>query len=156
MQKSNTETLVPTARTSDLATTQVKDEVLVYDEQRHHIHNLNQVAATVWRFCDGQRTVRDVALITSIDEDAVRIALRKLEDANLLDGSLSTEMRGDAQSRRAFMKRAAIAGAVALPTIVSITAPQAAAASSHGATGDPCSSGSDCISGICTLMGICL
>jgi hypothetical protein len=127
---------------------------LVYDKQCHHIHHLNATAAAIWRLCDGERTVCDLALHASIDEEAVRLALRKCEDARLLDGPLSTEMRGT-QSRRAFLRKAAVVGAVALPTIVSISAPSAAAASSHppGTIGDPCTSGSDCASGNCTSLG---
>lgn len=47
-------------------------------------------------------------------------ALRQLAAANLLDGALSPELRGTTHSRRAMLKRAAIAGAV--PAIVSVTA----------------------------------
>jgi hypothetical protein len=116
---------VPAARVSDLVINDVHGEVLVYDKQCHHIHHLNATAAAIWRLCDGERTVRDLALHASIDEEAVRLALRKCEDARLLDGPLSTEMRGT-QSRRTFLRKTAVAGAIALPAIVSISAPTAA------------------------------
>jgi len=122
---------VPGARRENLVTTEVKDEVLVYDKERHHIHHLSQTAAAVWRLCDGQRTVSDVAQATGIEEDAVHMALHKLKDANLLDGALAPDMRGN-QSRRSLMKKVGIA---AVPAIVSITAPSAANASSHPCTG---------------------
>jgi len=118
---------VPGARRENLVTTEVKEEVLVYDEERHHIHHLNQTAAAVWRLCNGQRTVSDIAQVTGIEEDAVRITLHKLDQANLLNGALATDMRGN-QSRRSFMKKVGIA---AVPAIVSVTAPSAAVASSH-------------------------
>lgn len=124
---------VPAARSTDLVTTASKDEVLVYDQERHHIHHLNATTTTVWTLCDGQRTVSELAQAASVDEDAVRLALRKLEDANLLDGTLSTDMRGKVQSRRAFMKKAALAG-VAVPMIASVSAPAASAQTS----GTPC------------------
>ncbi len=121
---------VPAARTIDLVTTESKDEVLVYDQAVHHIHHLNATAAKVWRLCDGERTVSEIAAEAGIAEDAVKLALRTLEDAQLLDAPLATTMRGT-QSRRAFMKKAAIAGQI--PAIVSITAPiSAAAAGEHG------------------------
>ena len=121
---------VPAARTAHLVTTQSKDEFLVYDQQRHHIHHLNPTAAAIWWFCDGTRTVSDLARAAAVDEESVRIALRKLDDAHLLDGPLSTEIRGVTQSRRTFMRKAAVAGAVAVPVVVSMSAPPAAAAQS--------------------------
>ena len=126
MQLRHTDDLkVPAARMVDLVTTESKDEVLVYDQAVHHIHHLNAVAATVWRLCDGERTVSEIAAEAGIAADAVTLALRTLEGAQLLDGPLATAMRGT-HSRRAFMKKAAIAG-VAVPAIVSTSAPSASA-----------------------------
>jgi hypothetical protein len=121
-------TTVPAMRTHDLVTTTSKDEVLVYDQAAHHIHHLNAPAAQVWYLCDGVRTVADLAIETGLTQDAVKLALRTLEEAKLLDGPLASDLRGT-QSRRAFMKKAAIAGAV--PAIISVSAPIAAAATSH-------------------------
>lgn len=136
---------VPAARRDGLVMTELKGEVVVYDEDRHHIHQLNVTAAAVWRLCDGQRTVADVARAAALDEEAVRMALRQLDDADLLASPLTTAMRGPGQSRRAFMKKAAVAGAMAVPAIVSVSAPHAAAASS---TCNPCG-----IAGRITLCG---
>lgn len=143
---------VPAARMVDLVTTESKDEVLVYDQAVHHIHHLNATASAVWKLCDGKRTVRDIAEATSIDEEAVRLALRKLEEANLLEGDLAMTMRGT-HSRRAFMRRAVVAGAISVPVIVSITAPAAAnhtsgCALKHG--GETCQNKHDCCSNVCT------
>lgn len=82
----------------------------------------------MWRLCDGERTVREIAAEAGIAEDPAKRALRTLEDAQLLDAPLATVMRG-MQSRRRFMKKAGIA---AIPAIVSITAPIAKAAASPG------------------------
>lgn len=125
MQLRDSAIQVPAARTVDLVTTESKDEALVYDLTAHHIHHLNATATKVWRLCDGERMVGEIAAESGLAEDAVKLALRTLEDAKLLDGPLKTTMRG-AQSRRAFMKKAAIAG-VSVPAIVSITASSAAA-----------------------------
>ena len=133
---------VPAARTIDLVTTESKDEVLVYDQAVHHIHHLNASAAMVWRLCDGERTVSEIAAEAGIAEDAVKLALRTLEDAQLLDGPLATTIRGT-QSRRAFMKKAAIAGA-AVPVVISVSAPSASAAKSG-----ECDNADDCV----TLYG---
>jgi hypothetical protein len=161
---STAEFTVPAARVENLVTTTSKDEVLVYDQDRHHIHHLNPTAAAVWSLCNGRRTVTEVAQAAGVDEEAVRLALRKLEDANLLDGTLEAGVRGTTQSRRSFMKKAAVAGAIAVPAIVSISAPHAAAAQSvPTCTGgvtcvkpsrtDPGNVGSKCCVG--TVAGTC-
>jgi hypothetical protein len=111
-----------------LVTSEVGDEVLVYDQDSNHIHRLNETSAAVWRLCDGRRSVTDIALAAGMTDDTVRIALAKLADSNLLDGPLPIELRLTGQSRRKLLKRAVLAGAGA--TIVSVTAPIAAAAQS--------------------------
>jgi hypothetical protein len=40
---------------------ELPDETLVYDLQRNRAHCLNRTAALVWRHCDGQATVADLA-----------------------------------------------------------------------------------------------
>ena len=136
--------IVPAARVENLIITESKDEVLVYDTAQHHIHHLNQTSAVVWRLCDGRRSVADLVreaqlkVDGTVNEDAVRLALAKLEDAELLEGALVSSLRGVGQSRRTLLKRAAVAGAVAVPAIVSMSAPAAAATGSGGDCGDPC------------------
>lgn len=127
-------TRVPAARFENLVMTEAEREVLVYDQSSHHMHHLNQTSATIWRLCDGQRTVADLTLETraelgaDVTDDMVVVAVAKLADANLLDGALASELRGSTQSRRSFMRKAAVAGAVAIPTIVSTTVPSRAGA----------------------------
>jgi hypothetical protein len=145
---------VPAARVENLVTTTSRDEVLVYDQDRHHIHHLNPTAAAVWSLCNGRRTVSEVARAAAIDEDAVRLALRKLDDAKLFDGPLEAGVRGTTQSRRSFMKKAAVAG-VAVPMIASISAPAASAQTSSGTCSPgsmPCSNGSAATT-CCTSAG---
>lgn len=157
MQLRDTALTVPAARTIDLVTTESKDEVLVYDQAVHHIHHLNATAAKVWRLCNGERTVSEIALEAGIAEDAVKLALRTLEDAQLLDAPLATTMRGT-QSRRSFMKKAAVAG-VAVPAIISISAPSASAGQScpGGCLNDKdCSTGYYCQQQSGGACGTCL
>lgn len=125
---------VPAARVDGLIVTGSKNEVLVYDTGSHHIHHLNQFAAAVWNLCDGNRTVTDLARQVQPEVDgvvtpeSVRLALARLGAANLLAGEMNMVPRDTAQSRRAFLRRSAIAGAVTFPVIVSISAPQSAGA----------------------------
>src|SRR5687767_14331341 len=118
----------PSARVVNLVTTGSGDDVLVYDRLTHHIHHLNATAATVWQLCDGQHSVAELAFSAGTTEEVVWIALTKLADAKLLDRAVTPEVGGgpSSHSRRAFMKQAAIAG-VAVPVIVSVSAPRAAA-----------------------------
>ncbi len=137
---------VPAARIDGLVVTESRDEVLVYDTAQHHIHHLNQTSAIVWRLCDGRRTVADLVREAQVKdsgkvtEDSVRLALTKLADAKLLDGPLAASMQGARHTRRTLLKRAAVAGAVAVPAIVSMSAPAAAGAISGLDCGETCDS----------------
>lgn len=150
---------VPAARVENLIITESKDEVLVYDTAQHHIHHLNQTSAVVWRLCDGRRSVADLVreaqpkVDGTVTEDAVRLALAKLEDAELLEGALVSSMRGVGQSRRNLLKRAAVAGVMAVPAIVSMSAPSAAQGGSNNNCGVFCTANSGCNQGICPQCG---
>ena len=52
---------VPAARFEHIVVNAVGGEVLVYDRASNQIHHLNESSATVWRLCDGERTVADIA-----------------------------------------------------------------------------------------------
>lgn len=156
---------VPAARVTGLVVTEASDEVLVYDTERHHIHHLNQVTAVIWRSLEEAGTVSEVTRVTSmtlgspVDEATVRLALTTLADAELLDGDLAPDVRVAGQSRRRFLKKAAIAGA-AVPIIASMTAPSALASQSCPTSGGnrpngcPCSGNGNCASGNCSA-GTC-
>jgi hypothetical protein len=145
------------ARRDHLVMSQVGDEVLVYDETTHAIHRLNPTSHLVWSTCDGTRTlpaIRQVAreaIGAEVSEDVVRLALGQLAAAELLDGTLPAEMREPGQSRRVMLRRLAIAGGVALPVLVSVSAPTAAVAgfSLCTPTHDICVSGVPCCAGPC-------
>src|SRR4029077_15649230 len=81
----------PRARTSRLMARALGDELLVYDLERHKAYCLNQVAMQVFRHCDGETTIPDMALRIGnalgmpVDKQAVRLGLVRLEKAHLLD-----------------------------------------------------------------------
>ena len=52
---------LPRMREQGLVVDDLPDEVLVYDLDRHQAHCLNRTAALVWRHCDGQTTVKEIA-----------------------------------------------------------------------------------------------
>lgn len=120
--------LLPTMRTNGIIMTEAGNDVLVYDSDTHALHTLNQVVVSVWNACDGQQTLASLATVTGLDTDTVQQALAQLAAANLLDGALPEAIK-PAQSRRAFMKKAAVASAV--PVLVSVSAPMATSAASR-------------------------
>ena len=52
---------IPQARDEGLVIQELPDEVLVYDLDRHRSHCLNHTASAVWRLCDGQKSVSEIA-----------------------------------------------------------------------------------------------
>lgn len=121
---------LPAARSTDLVTTRTADSLLVYDQIRHELHTLNPTAATIWEMLDGQRTASDVLIAARADlgsdlslED-VQLALAALAESNLLAEPVEPDTFTGGGSRRRFLKQA---GLVAVPAIVSVTAPMAAA-----------------------------
>src|SRR2546427_1350322 len=88
------ESVEPRARANQLVTRDVGDELLVYDLERHKAYCLNQVAMQVFRHCDGETTIPDMALRIGnalgmpVDEQAVHLGLLRLEKAHLLENPL--------------------------------------------------------------------
>ena len=159
-----TEQLTPRARQEELVVRELPDEMLVYDLERHEAHCLNRTAALVWKKCDGKTTLLEITeslakeLNATVDERIVILALDQLTKFHLLDKAetqplgLPSEMMR--MSRREMMRTLGTAAAVALPLIVSISAPTAAQAASC-VPGPSCTPGGlPCCVGTCTA-GIC-
>jgi hypothetical protein len=153
----------PKARKEGLLVRDLGDEVVVYDLESHRGHCLNRTAALVWRACDGRRTVAAIAaqlgheLGVPTDQDLVRLALRKLRDARLLD---SGTLKAATLTRRDLARR--IGQAALLPVVISLLAPRPSEAATcdcappsqtcvcgSGDNGKSCWNGSDCSSFIC-------
>jgi hypothetical protein len=141
----------------------------VYDERNDHAHCLNRAAAIVWEHSDGATTVDEIAGLLSRelgiprDADVVRLALRKLDEARLLD-SVPKHDSASQVSRRELTRRLGLAAAmaVALPLVTSIIAPtplMAASCVPHNGVcgnnqgqgqGTPCCAGFQCNNNRCT------
>ena len=125
----------PVARTEGLIVEELDGDLVIYDTERNKAHALNPLAARIWKHCDGERTVTDLAGLFAADtsDDAVVNCLSQLVRLHLLNsGSLGT---GDGMvlSRRHLLRKVAIgaaAAAVVLPMVTSIVAPSAQAAAS--------------------------
>ena len=150
----------PCARTESLVVEELDGELLVYDLDRDKAHALNGPAATVWRHCDGVRTVADLGRLLAGDEgveqgtELARNALVQLSRRHLLIEPFEDDQY---VNRRDLMRKVAMAGALvlAVPVVKSIVAPTAAQAATCYPTGVLCSSSAQCCSGVC-LAGVCV
>lgn len=157
----------PRARKTDLVTREVLDEILVYDLKRHKAHCLNQTAALIWRQCDGEKTVTEIARLieqdvnSTVDEATVWLAVEQLGKSNLLE---ECELRSTGRvrlSRRDLIRRLGQGATLALPLVTSIISPLAIRAASciaTGKTGDcTAAGGNNCCSTCCNnTTDICL
>jgi hypothetical protein len=152
----------PQARKDNLFIREMESgEAVVYDGDRKRAHCLNPTVATVWRHCDGNTSIADLAGVLSrkagvpADESLVWLSLGELTRAHLVD------VPGDGPFLRTMTRRRAVAqlgtgaAAVALPLIISIAAPKPAAAASCLQSGAACTVGSQCCSGFCLPNWTC-
>jgi hypothetical protein len=117
--------LLPRARQDGLLEEAVGEELLLYDQESHIAHCLSPIAAYVWRHCDGERDLTDLAALAGASEDLVADALRELREKDLLDAE-PTPIEGTVpgESRREAIVRVGRYGvaAAAVPLVVSATA----------------------------------
>jgi Coenzyme PQQ synthesis protein D (PqqD)/UPF0506 len=130
-------------------------ELLVYDLERNIVRRLNRAAAAIWKQCDGQKNVAEIARAVGpefegrVDENVVLLALRRFGRTHLLAGPAPQEKRARKASRREWIKGIGIA---AVPLVTSMVVPTAAQAASCLPLGSLCSSNSQCCSGKCILV----
>ncbi len=130
--------MLPEARRAGLITEELPEEILVYDLRRHRSYCLNRTAALVWRHCDGQTPVAELArllqneLQVPASEEVVWLALRQLSTADLLRKGMTWPLEVPRYSRREVARRFALLGglSVLVPAVASIVAPTAAQAAS--------------------------
>jgi hypothetical protein len=146
---------LPRALKENLVIRQLDDETLIYDMDRDEAHCLNHTAALVWEHCDGKTTATQAArslqtkLGTSVDSDLVWLAVKQLQRYHLVERA----QESPAVSRRELVLKYAPAAALALPVIISITAPtpaQAASCATPCIYSFDCPPGHSCVSGCCT------
>lgn len=152
---------LPAAREARLLVRELAEEVLVYDEEGHRAHCLNQTAALVWKSCDGRTSVARIAervgarMAAHVPEEVVWLALEQLAELDLLStGAARTATSSNLAapkviSRRKLLRRLGVAAAVSLPLITSVVSPTAAEAQS------PCNE-QNCPPPMCCSGGVCL
>ena len=141
---------LPRARQDGLLEETVGEELLLYDQDSHTAHCLSPIAACVWRHCDGERDLTELALLAGASKDLVADALHELHEKDLLDAEPALTQRTiPGESRREAIGRVACYGAaVATPFIVSAAVATPAMASSVEEEGVACVAllGSTCCS----------
>ena len=160
-----TRALMPRARQDELVVEELQDETLVYDLKRHKARCLNRTAALVWRCCDGQTSVAEVAalleeqLAIPTDEAVVWMALDRLSRADLLSEPVTLPADRAQYSRRQMLRtlRRAAGISLLLPVIESIVSPLAAAQGSCVSVAACIAASPPCFGGapICGAPGDC-
>jgi hypothetical protein len=136
--------MYPSTRHDELLVSELADETLIYDLQRHKAHCLNRTAAFVWQRCDGQTSVADIAAMLPAElglpaeVDIVLLALERLEEVHLLREPLPSSRSATSISRRKLLAKLGVAGGAGLllPVVTSILVPTPAMAASPMHTGE--------------------
>lgn len=151
---------LPLARTNGIVTKEVDGEVLVYDRERDKAHCLNLAAGVLWRLCDGKTSPLDLAKSLErqtgarVNENVIWLGLEHLRRNHLLEESVAWPeqmITAKRMSRREAVARIGVGAAIAVPIVMSITAPTAAqAGQSCNGRCRPCKTNADCCSGVCS------
>ena len=149
--------VLPLARQASLVVKEVDNETLVYDLETDKAHCLNSTAARVWKSCDGETSVTEIAAQLSspghadVTESVVWLALDQLEKFKLLETRLEKPpVFLSGVSRRSAIRAIGVA-AIVLPLVTTIVVPTAAQSGSPG-TNPPltcCKDPKDCASNDC-------
>lgn len=115
----------PRRRERAIKVEEFEGELLVYDLESHKAHCLNGIAVSIWRLCDGRRSVPEIAAQIARDQEAepnqdlIWHALAEFETAGLMVAG----PRGlpiDPSRRQALGRLGWVAG---IPLVLSITVP---------------------------------
>lgn len=119
----------PVMRKNNLITTTTGSDQIVYDRDNNSVHTLSSSVSDVWLRCDGTRSAAMIAAETGLPIETVQMALQQLMAVSLITGH--DKVSSPSGSRRRLLKRAGMGATVAIPVIVSVTAPAAADVSSR-------------------------
>jgi hypothetical protein len=144
------EQVAPRVRRHGLVVRELEGEILIFDRERDMAHCLNATLAAVWKHCDGQTAISDIADLASgelgetVTVSAIFKALDQLQKDNLLEETAAPSTI----SRRAMLKTS-VAAAVAIPVISSLALSTPAVASNLDcvAHGQPCDQTTNCCGG---------
>lgn len=110
----------------DLVLEEVGEETVIFDPVANMAHTLDGAASRVWRALESTSDPKAIASITDLSEAQVIGTIERLLEIGLIEAP--------GVSRRAALRRLAVAGAVVaaveIPTIISLAVPAPAAAAS--------------------------
>lgn len=121
---------------SNLLEQELEKELLLYDLKRDKVFCLNETSMIVWNLCDGEKTVEDIRrqvslqLKTDISDEMIWLALDLLKNEKLLSNHQEITINFSGLSRRAVIKKVGLSTMAALPLVLTILSPNAAAAQS--------------------------
>ncbi len=124
---------LPRARRGGLLEETLGEELLLYDQDSHTAHCLSPIAACVWRHCDGEREVTELAELAGASKNLVAEALHELREKELLvaEPRLMQSIVPGVSRREAIVRVGRYgAAAAAAPLVVSAVAATPAMASS--------------------------
>ena len=75
----------PKARTEQLISERIDDELVIYDQLNHVAHCLSHDAVLVWEHCDGLLTETEIAHRLTLSLEVVDRAVAALNERGLLD-----------------------------------------------------------------------
>lgn len=150
------QSIYPKARKSNLLTSTVGPETIVYDTAADKASCLDKLAAAVWNACDGESDTASILQVLrnsgyqGANEQIILMAIDQLGRAGLLEASFKIEARKRQNlSRRAMLQLLGAKAAAVLPVITTIVVPPAVHAASLRPPGARCTSTSQCASGYC-------
>lgn len=117
--------ILPKARTKNIVTQHLNDEVMIYDLEIHKAYNLNPTSSIIFNACDGRMRVDDLKKRHNYSDDLIYLALDELKKHNLLAADAVYDSPFAGMSRREVIRKAALSAA-ALPVIAALVAPTAA------------------------------
>ena len=123
---------LPKARITQIIEQETNNELLVYDLQTNKAFTLNETSKNIFKACNGEISFDDLKRQYKYTDDIIYLALDELKKNNLMeDDDYSSPFSG--MNRREVIRKVGLSTMIALPVILSLTAPSAAAAASPGA-----------------------
>ncbi len=133
---------------------------MIYDQETNKAHCLNQTAAKVWNYCDGETALADACsalfrdLETPVDEKLVWYAVDQFAKDNLLEKEIEVPaFIIPGMNRRQMVRTLGLAAVVAVPLVTSIVAPTPVQAATCLPPGAACNGSGQCGSGLCNPPG---
>jgi hypothetical protein len=152
---------LPSVRRDNFVIQELPEELLVYDLDKNKGHCLNRTAAFVWKHCDGQTSVSEIARHlrreskSEVDEKVIWLALSQLSKKHLLETPVITPTRMAGINRRQMIRALGVGAVVAVPLITSVFAPTAVEAATCGGNGASCAPGNPpCCAGLVCCAGV--